>query len=87
MTHYSEDPRRVRVDFFKPSGKWYATEAVLWTGRYGGKDQLIHDAFKTSLQKHFEDHPNSLKEMDAICLKPYHENAHPIQIKAGGWNK
>ena len=25
MTHYSNRPGNVRVDFFKPSGKWYTT--------------------------------------------------------------
>ena len=31
---YSEDETMVRVDFFKPSGKWYTTEAVKWTGAW-----------------------------------------------------
>jgi hypothetical protein len=26
--HYSSSESSVRVDFWKPSGKWYATEAV-----------------------------------------------------------
>lgn len=25
---YSDDDSMVRVDFFKPTGKWYATEAI-----------------------------------------------------------
>jgi hypothetical protein len=79
---YSENDSMVRVDFFKPSGKWYATEAVKWTGGY--RNCLIHDAFAQSLRDHFGDTPR-LSEMDAICLEPYHENAHPIQIKAGSW--
>jgi len=28
MSHYSNDPAMVRVDFWKTSGKWYTTEAV-----------------------------------------------------------
>jgi hypothetical protein len=81
---YSEDDSMVRVDFFKPSGKWYTTEAVKWTGEWKGTNNLIHGAFAQSLRDHFGDTPR-LSEMDAICLEPYHEHSHPIQIKAGGW--
>lgn len=45
MTHYSDNPADVRVDFFKPSGKWYTTESVRWTGFWEGNKQLIHKAF------------------------------------------
>jgi hypothetical protein len=83
MMGYSEDEAMVRVDFFKPSGKWYTTEAIKWTGAW--KDgTLIHDEFAKSLRDGLG---NRLKEMDAICLEPYHQNEHPIQIKAGGWNE
>jgi len=84
MTHYSDNPDSVLVSFFKQSGKWYTDEAVIWTGAY---DHLIYDDFATSLRDHFKDNPQRLSNMDAICLNPYHENAHPIQIKNGGWNK
>ena len=83
MTHYSDLPESVRVSFFKPSGKWYTDEAVIWSGAW---DHLIHDDFATSLRDHFKDNPNRLSGMDAICLEPYHKNSHPIQIKNGGWN-
>jgi hypothetical protein len=59
MGNYSDDASMVRVDFFKPSGKWYCTEAVRWTGPYHSKDEatgkitLIHDAFAVSLAEHF----------------------------------
>jgi len=85
--HYSNDPSMVRVDFFKPSGKWYTTEAVRWTGEWRGDKQLIHDAFIQSLRDHFMEVPRRLSNMDAVCLEPYHENSHPIQIKNGGWIK
>lgn len=82
---YSEDDSMVRVDFFKPSGKWYTTEAVEWTGEY--KDGLIHDEFAKSLRDHFikTGNPDRLSDMDAICLEPCHIHTHPIQIKAGEW--
>lgn len=82
---YDQNPEMVRVDFFKPGGKWYETEAVKWTGAWKAKDGLIHDAFKQSLRDHFKDKPERLSNMDAICLHPYHEYEHPIQVKAGGW--
>lgn len=44
---YIDDPSMVMVDFFKPSGKWYCTEAVKWTGGHG--DVGIHAAFKKSV--------------------------------------
>lgn len=87
MTNYSDNPAMVRVDFFKTSGKWYTTEAVKWTGDWKSFSSLIHEGFKKSLQNHFELAPNRLSNMDAICLEPYHEYAHPIQIKNGGWIK
>lgn len=83
MGHYSDDPSMVRVDFFKPSGKWYTTEAVKWTG--GVRDCLIHDAFKKSLLDHFKDTPERLSDMDAVCFEPYHDNAHPIVLRHGSW--
>lgn len=90
---FNEDDSYVRVDFFKASGKWYTTEAVKWTGAYLASDpvgnqtktQSIHDAFAQSLRDHFKDRPGRLSDMDAVCLEPYHEHSHPIQIKYGGW--
>lgn len=82
---YSSNPADVRVDFFKESGKWYDTEAVRWTGGYFGKDQPIHAAFAKSLRDHFKDRPDRFSEFDAVCLHPYHEHGHPIQLKRGIW--
>lgn len=79
---YSADDEMVRVDFFRPSGKWYCAEAVRWTGSYIGD---IHKAFAISLRNHLKG--GRLSEMDAVCLEPCHENAHPIQLKAGSWLK
>jgi hypothetical protein len=84
---YTDDESMVRVDFFKESGKWYTTEAVRWTGEWGG-NSVIHEEFAKSLRDHFSKDVGSekrLSEMDAICLYPYHKNKHPIQIKKGGW--
>lgn len=82
MSNYSNNPESVRVDFFRPSGKWYTTEAVLFVGGWkSSPDNLIHDAFARSLRKHFVDDPDRLQGMIAICLEPYHEHSHPIMLK------
>jgi hypothetical protein len=78
--HYSIHPDHVRVDFFKPSGKWYTTEEVPWTGDYA--EGLIHEEFAKSLRDHLG---SRLSDMDAVCLDPYHIHSHPIQIKKGRW--
>lgn len=79
---YTTDDSMVRVDFFKPSGKWYTTESIKWTGDYY-KDNL-HDSFKKSLRESLGDR---LSDMDAVCLEPYHDMGYPLMIKNGGWNK
>lgn len=78
---YSSDPASVRVDFFRPSGKWYTTEAVYWVG--WKKENPIHEAFAKSLQEHLG---SRLDGMTAVCLHPYHELAHPIMLQCGEWN-
>ena len=75
---YTENDNMVRVDFFKPSGKWYETEGVEWLGYF---EPLIYNAFHKSLRAHFEKnggHKHRLAGMTAICLDPYHEHAHPL---------
>jgi len=60
MGNYSTDAASVRVDFFKPSGKWYTTEAVVWTRYHGtdhdGKITLLDDAFREALAEHLQKH-------------------------------
>lgn len=73
---YSEDSSMVRVDFFKPSGKWYTTEAVKFLSYHGD----LHDAFKEALRNHFNG-SGRLKDMTAICIEPYHKDSYPIQAK------
>jgi hypothetical protein len=76
MTHYSNNERSVRVDFWKSSGKWYCTEAVQWIGLY--RNESIHMAFARSLKEHLGER---LKDMVATCLEPYHEHCHPISMR------
>lgn len=80
---YTTESAMVRVDFFKADEhgaprKWYCTEAARWlTWRGGTRDggKLIHDAFAEALARHLD---GRLRGMVAVCLEPYHENAHPI---------
>lgn len=76
MTNYSNEVGSVRVDFFKESGKWYTTEAVMWTGKYSSGQ--IHDEFRKSLKEHLA---GRMYDMTAVCLIPYHVNAHPLMVK------
>lgn len=75
MSNYSSDSSQCRVDFFKESGKWYDTAHFTWL--HWGRDKLIHDVFRDSLNAAF---PDSYHGMQAICLEPNHESAHPISI-------
>jgi len=82
---YTENDGMVRVDFFKPSGKWYITLSVDLSEFYD--EPSIHEAFAKALRKHFSDlgHPDMLSDMDAVCPEPFHKHGHPVIIKAGGW--
>ncbi len=83
MSHYSDRPSSVRVDFFRSTGKWYTTEAVEWIGY---SDVLIWDAFEASLRKHMTEPDGKLRlsGMWAVCLDPYHEHGHPLMMRVPG---
>ena len=78
---YTTEEGMVRVDFFKPSGKWYETEAMKWDEYFSkdrqGKIHLIHDIFLKCLYQQFQ---NQYDGMWAVCLHPYHEHAHPLMV-------
>lgn len=76
---FTVNENMVRVDFWKPSGKWYDTVELEWDN-YGSReykigDELIHDTFRRCLKEQFSGH---YKGMLATCLEPYHINSHPI---------
>ncbi len=85
MTHYSNNPANVQVNFWKvrENGgmKWGYTESMKWTGGYADVD--IATAFKFALAEQFGGRFGGLL---AVCNEPYHEHAHPIavQIPEGG---
>jgi hypothetical protein len=87
---YTTDDSCVRVDFFKPSGKWYTTESVTWTGPYEGdiifsfaKSLLDHLKFRETDRKH--QHPSHvnvrLSGLTAVCLDPYHQHSFPLMLE------
>lgn len=73
MSNYSEDSACCRVDFFKPSGKWYTTDVV----KFDYTEPCIHQAFKDALQAELG---NSMLGMQVVCLEPYHKNSHPLSL-------
>lgn len=84
---YCEDDSMVRVDFFRPSGKWYCTEAVKWLTFCGMHDQgglSPVEAFVEALASHLGKTETRMDGMLAVCLHPYHQFAHPVSIIVGG---
>jgi len=81
MTHYSEDPSNVRVDIFRPSGKWYTTIELKWDRYFADEDgthEYIVDTFIRLCREKGLD--TQFEGMIAVCLEPYHEHAHPLMI-------
>jgi len=73
---YTTDDSRVRVDFFKPSGKWYMSEEINWYIYRGD----IHSVFSQLLNEQFG---KGLDGLTAVCLEPNHEFAHPLMKVMG----
>lgn len=72
---YSDNSCMVRVDFFKPSGKYYTTEAVDFSGLYHGSTV---ENFERGLSRHLGDR---LSGMTAVCIEPYAEHAYPVMVR------
>ena len=88
---FTTNEGRVRVDFFKPSGKWYGPASVDMSQHYTGD---IHECFRSACVAeqgrgggesewgHTFTPQNWVAEGGAIvCLEPYHEHSHPLMIK------
>lgn len=74
---YSNNPGSVRVDFFKPGGKWYMTED-LDMARFWGFGITPHEAVEAAL----EAKGRNLKHFTRVVLKPYHKSAYPVMLVA-----
>lgn len=82
MSHFSDIPNDVRVDFFKVTGKWKYTERMFWPASLWSKEILIHEAYANALYHHLKK-PEGGHRMDglvAVCLSPYHEISHPLMM-------
>ena len=90
---YTTNIGRVRVDFFKPSGKWYGTASVDMSVFYdAGPDGLIHDQFLRACRAEKENPAGEWGHTftpdswlagggSIVCLKPYHVHKHPIMLR------
>lgn len=76
MTHYSNNPGMVRVDYFRPSGNWYMTEAHDMSAYYNVPD--IYEAVEQMLRRADRWKPHFTQ----VVLEPYHKNAYPVMIVA-----
>lgn len=79
MSYYTDDPCMVRVDFWKESGKWYATEAIEFRG-YNDPDlwKVLEAGLRKKLAR--EDGRLRYAGMRATCLQPHHVHSHPISL-------
>lgn len=79
MTHYSDNPGSVRMDLYKPGGKWYATEELIMGEHYEGS---IFDAVEAALVRTFgEKIAASYRQAYIIVVaEPYHLHAHPVTL-------
>ena len=76
MRNYSDKESSVRVDFFKPTGKWGYTEAVDMKDVYDAED--MKSAVKAAVIKHLN---GRLKGTIAVVLDPYHPYSHPVMFE------
>ena len=88
MSHYSTSPSRCRVDFFKPSGKWYEAESIQFPTNSALYDGQIPSAFGWALyhglRESSVENPTSrirMLGMITVCLDPYHAHAYPQMMK------
>lgn len=82
MTHYSNDPSNVRVDFFKESGKWYMTEQLDMNAHYN--DKFVQDAVADALdESRPEREPRWWRNFIVVVNEPYHHNAYPVMFIGG----
>lgn len=74
---YHEEDSRVRIDIFKPSGKWSQSLAIDMGTHYNSND--IHQSVLTLTELALGG-PLSLNYY-IVCLEPYHKFSHPVLIK------
>ena len=87
MTHYTTNSGSVRIEQFKPNGKWYQTCAGDMSGYYWGGGErcpkgsafnLIHEAVARVITDTFG--PQGSADWIYVILAPYHENGYPMHM-------
>lgn len=82
--NYSENSDSVRVDYFKPSGKWYMTEALDMSGYWD--EASVYSAVIKSLDDAWNlrhgGRPSAWRQFTIVVLEPSHRNAYPVMIPA-----
>jgi len=73
MTHFCVDENSIRVDLFKPSGKWYTTISV----KMNFTNPSIHNSLQEAIK---EKYPTNYEGMTAVCLNPFHKFSHPVML-------
>lgn len=78
MSNYSDNPNSIRVDLFKPTGKWVTTVAVIWSDPTNWD---LHSQLRKDMQ---EQHSNYVgQNYRAVCLEPPESDfVHPFQISS-----
>jgi hypothetical protein len=80
MGHFSANEAHCRVDFFKETGKWYATEMLDFSdlSTTAWKTQSPVETIKELLQKQFS---NRYSGMWAVVLQPYVNLSFPVMVR------
>jgi len=78
MSNYSANPGMVKVDFYKPGGKWYMTEAVDMSDFY--HTGAIHEAVAMAIRDGLKNGERLLMQFIVLVDEPYHQNSHPVML-------
>lgn len=82
MTNYSNNPGHVRVEFFKPGGKWYMTEEWDMSAFYNYKHTPI-DAVEAMIKDAGTRGNQLLRQFIVVVPDPYHVRAYPVCLVPG----
>jgi hypothetical protein len=81
---YSDNDGMVRVDYFKPTGKWYMTEAIDMSSHW--QDVDMFKAIELSLDESRPDRSARWwKSFTVVVLEPYHVNSYPVMFVGESW--
>lgn len=81
--NFSLNSGHCKVEYYKPSGKWYMDEVIDMSDHYN--DVSIHNAIRESIIEGSESVRHGrgeslLRQFIAVVSDPYHANAYPIML-------